>query len=82
MTLANPEILDTWPKTRQTAFVRNKEVSVCIGNSDGWLCVAKLPLTYTDEEFVKLAGSYGIVKTAFVMISEVTGQRLEFEISL
>lgn len=71
--LENPEILDQWPKSRQNVFVKNKEVSVCVGNSDGWLCVARLPLEYDDARFQELADAYGMVKTAFVMISEVTG---------
>ncbi len=69
--LRNPERLDEWDK--QVEWVRNKEVSVCVGNSDGWLCVAKLPLTFSDEEFVQLAGAYGKVKEAFLMVSEETG---------
>ena len=41
---------------------------------DGWLCVAKLPLDYSDDEFVNLAGAYGKVREAFLMISEKTGK--------
>lgn len=74
VTLENPEILDDWPKSKQNVFVKNKEVSVCVGNSDGWLCVAKLPLDFSDEQFLQLAGAYGKVKEAFLMISEVTGE--------
>ena len=47
MSVENPEILDEWPESRQNVYVKNKEVSVCVGNSDGWLCVAKLPLNYS-----------------------------------
>ena len=79
--LENPEILDQWPKSRQNVFVKNKEVSVCVGNSDGWLCVAKLPLHYDDARFQELADAYGMVKTAFVMISEVTGMYADNYIS-
>lgn len=46
---------------------------MCVGNSDGWLCVAKLPLTYSDDDFINLAGAYGKVREAFLMISEKTG---------
>ena len=68
-----PEALDDWPDSKQTVFVKNKEVSVCVGSSDGWLCVAKLPLNYSDDDFVNLAGAYGKVREAFLMISEKTG---------
>ncbi|TRY74489.1 hypothetical protein TCAL_15657 [Tigriopus californicus] len=74
LTLQKPELLDDWPKSRQNVFILNKEVSVCIGSSDGWLCVAKLPLDYTDDQFMQLAESYGRVKEAFLMISELTGE--------
>ena len=73
LALDRPEVLDEWPKSRQNIFVRNKEVSVCVGSSDGWLCVAKLPLGYSDEQFVALAGAYGRVREAFLMVSETTG---------
>ena len=45
-----------------------------MGSSDGWLCVAKLPLSYTDEEFFNLASAYGKVREAFLMASERTGE--------
>ena len=35
--------------------------------------MAKLPLDYSDDEFVNLAGAYGKVREAFLMISEKTG---------
>ena len=73
LALERPEVLDDWPKSRQNVYVRNKEVSVCVGSSDGWLCVAKLPLDYTDDQFLALAGAYGRVREAFLMASETTG---------
>ena len=73
LTLEKPELMDEWPKSRQNVFVKNKEVSVCVGSSDGWLCVAKMPLDFSEDQFLALAGAYGKVKEAFLMISEVTG---------
>ena len=35
--------------------------------------MAKLPLSYSDEEFFNLASAYGKVREAFLMISERTG---------
>ena len=72
--LENPEVLDEWPKSRNTVFVGSKDVNVCVGSSDGWLCVAKLPLDYTDHQFAMLAGAYGKVKECFLMVSEKTGK--------
>lgn len=76
LSVENPEVLDDWPESRRNVFVKNKEVSVCVGNSDGWLCVAKLPLSYSEEDFVHLAGLYGKVREAFLMISEKTGNHV------
>ena len=73
LTLEKPELMDEWPKSRQNVFVKNTEVSVCVGSSDGWLCVAKMPLDFSEDQFLALAGAYGKVKEAFLMISEVTG---------
>ena len=77
--LENPEVLDEWPKSRNTVFVGSKDVNVCVGSSDGWLCVAKLPLDYTDHQFAMLAGAYGKFKECFLMISEKTGKAEERE---
>ena len=75
ITLETPEaVLDAWPKSRHTVFVRSKDVSVCVGSSDGWLCVAKLPLDYSDHQFAMLAGAYGKVRECFLMVSEKTGK--------
>ena len=71
LALERPEELDNWKM--HNVFVKNKEVSVCVGNSEGWLCVAKLPLDYTEHQFAMLAGAYGKVKECFLMISEKTG---------
>ena len=74
LTLESPELLDDWPKSRQNVFVRNKEVSVCVGSSDGWLCVARLPIDFADDEFEALAASYGKVREAFLVVGEESGR--------
>lgn len=74
LVLKNPEVLEDWPRSRDNAFVKNKEVSVCVGSSDQWLCIARLPLDYTEDEFTSLVSSYGRVKASFLVCSEVTGE--------
>ena len=37
------------------------QVSVCVGSSDQWLCVARLPPSLSEEAFVNLASNYGKV---------------------
>ena len=71
--LARPEVLDNWPVSRQVVFVSNKEVSVCVGSSEGWLCVARLAPDTEEEEFSQLVSSYGVVGESFLVVSEVTG---------
>ena len=39
LVLARPELLDSW--SQSSVFVKNKEVSVMVGPSDSWLCVAR-----------------------------------------
>lgn len=79
LSLQRPELLDAWPRSRQNVYVKNKEVSVCVGSSDGWLCVAKMPMDFTEEQFCALAGAYGKVKEAFLMVSDKTGEIEEEE---
>jgi len=74
LSLAVPELLDDWPKARENVFVKNKEVSVCVGSSDQWVCVARLPLDLSDQEFTTLVSGYGKVRSCFLMCSEKTGE--------
>lgn len=74
LTLEKPELMDEWPESKKNVFVKNKAVSVCVGSSDGWLCVAKLPLDFSEDQFINLAGAYGKVKEAFLMVSEEIGE--------
>ena len=39
----------------------SSQVSVCVGSSDQWLCVARLPPNLSEEAFLKLASNYGKV---------------------
>ena len=71
--LARPELLDSWPVSRQVVFVSNKEVSVCVGSSEGWLCVSRLAPDTEEEEFRQLVAGYGLVGESFLVVSEMTG---------
>ena len=66
--------MENWPKSRETCFVKNKEVSVCVGSSDQWLCIARLPLEFSEDEFTSLVSNYGRVKASFLVCSETTGE--------
>ena len=50
--------------SKRTIIVINQilaQVSVCVGSSDQWLCVARLPPSLTEEAFLNLASNYGKV---------------------
>ena len=72
--LKHPHILDAWPQHRDIVYVRNKEVNLCLGTSDKWLCVARLPFTYTEDQLTTMMAAYGRIKHAFLVCSEVTGE--------
>jgi len=72
--LKHSHILDAWPAHRDSVYVRNKEVNLCLGTSDKWLCVARLPLNYTEEQLTSLMAPYGRIKHSFLICSEVTGE--------
>jgi len=71
--LKHPHILDNWPHHRDNVYVRNKEVNLCLGTSDKWLVVARLPFTYTEHQLNTLMTSYGNIKSSFLVCSEETG---------
>ena len=45
-----------------------------MGTSDKWLCVARLPLTYSEDQLVGMMAAYGRIKHSFLVCSEVTGE--------
>jgi len=47
---------------------------VCVGSSDQWVCIARLPLDFSDQEFTTLVSGYGAVRSCFLMCSEVSGE--------
>lgn len=71
--LAEPEVLETWAKSSQHTL-RGHKVTISPSNTEGLLCVARLPSHYTEEEFAALVGSFGDVSYCFLMRSEKTGE--------
>lgn len=70
--LEDPEMLDEWDKDRAFSL-RGQRVPVTPTPSENMLCVGRLPLSLTDQEFKSLVEQYGMIKTCFLMISEKTG---------
>ena len=47
---------------------------MCVGSSDQWVCIARLPLDLSDQEFTTLVSGYGKVRSCFLMCSEKSGE--------
>lgn len=48
--------------------------SITVTDPEEWLCVAKLPLDITEDEFYDLLAEFGGVKESFLMVSDKTGE--------
>ncbi|KAJ9583472.1 hypothetical protein L9F63_022180, partial [Diploptera punctata] len=65
-------MLEEWDRDR--AFhLRGQRVPVSPTPTEMMLCVARLPLTYTETQFSALVRTYGDICRCFLMISEKTG---------
>lgn len=71
--LEDPEMLEEWDKDR-TFLLRGQCVPVTPSATELMLCVARLPLDYSDDQFTSLVKSCGQVRRCFLMISDKTGQ--------
>lgn len=49
-------------------------MNLCLGTSDKWLCLARLPFHYTEQDLTDLVSKYGKVKHSFLVCSQVTGE--------
>lgn len=72
--LEDPEMLEEWDRER-TFLLRNQCVPVTPTATEMMLCVANLPLNYSEEQFLTLVKSCGEVRRGFLMISEKTGEQ-------
>ncbi|XP_063876953.1 ribonucleoprotein PTB-binding 1-like [Scylla paramamosain] len=70
--LAEPEVLETWSRSQHT--LRGHKVTISPSNTEGLLCVARLPQDFSEEDFANLAASLGQVTYCFLMRSEKTGE--------
>ncbi|GLH14926.1 Protein elav [Gryllus bimaculatus] len=71
--LEDPEMLEDWDRDR-IFLLRGQRVPVSPTPTEMMLCVARLPLTYSETQFTSLVRTYGEVKRSFLMISEKTGE--------
>ncbi|XP_046405940.1 ribonucleoprotein PTB-binding 1-like [Ischnura elegans] len=71
--LEDPEMLDEWDRER-VFLLRGQRLPVVPAPTDHVLCVARLPLHFTEEQFTCLVCCCGEVSRSFLMISEKTGE--------
>ncbi|XP_068082305.1 ribonucleoprotein PTB-binding 1 [Anabrus simplex] len=65
-------MLEDWDRDR-VFLLRGQRVPVSPTPTEMMLCVARLPLTYTEAQFTALVRTYGEIRRSFLMISEKTG---------
>jgi len=71
--LDDPEMLEDWDRDR-VFTLRGQRVPVAPTPTDMLLCVARLPLSFTEHQFAALVSAYGEVRRCFLMISEKSGK--------
>ena len=79
--LAEPEVLETFPKS-STHTIRGHKVTITPSNTEGLLCVARLPQDFEEQDFAALTTSFGEVSFCFLMRSEKTGESILLKIDL
>ncbi|XP_050435252.1 ribonucleoprotein PTB-binding 2-like [Adelges cooleyi] len=73
VTLEDPELrMEEWDFNKQF-LIRGQRIPVSPTPTEMLLCVARLPLSYTEEQFTQLIQMYGEVEKSFLIISERTG---------
>ncbi|XP_050527162.1 ribonucleoprotein PTB-binding 1-like [Daktulosphaira vitifoliae] len=72
--LEDPELrMEEWDFNKQF-LIRGQRIPVSPTPTEMLLCVARLPLSYTEEQFSQLIQMYGEVEKSFLIISEKTGE--------
>ncbi|XP_063219956.1 ribonucleoprotein PTB-binding 1-like isoform X2 [Bacillus rossius redtenbacheri] len=66
-------MLEDWDKER-VFLLRGQRLPVSPAPTETMLCVARLPLGYTEHQFSALVAAYGSIRRSFLMISENTGE--------
>ncbi len=56
-----------------SVYVLNDSFRLTVSGPEEWLCVARLPMDFTQNEFVSLLETYGPIEQCFLIHSEITG---------
>ncbi|MBN3294445.1 RAVR1 protein, partial [Polypterus senegalus] len=73
VTLLNGEQAKSAIKEFHLYILRDKEISVQLQPTDALLCIANLPLSYTQQQFDELVRPFGNIERCFLVCSESTG---------
>nr|XP_014351955.1 PREDICTED: ribonucleoprotein PTB-binding 1 [Latimeria chalumnae] len=74
VTLLNGEQAESAIGKFHQSWLREKEISVQLQPTDALLCVANLPLSYTQQQFEELVRPFGNLERCFLVYSEDTGR--------
>ena len=59
-------------------YTLNQDRKIIVSSPEEWLCVARLPLDFTQTEFESLLTDYGPVQQCFLIHSEISGKAVIF----
>ena len=63
-------------------YTLNQDRKIIVSSPEEWLCVARLPLDFTQTEFESLLTDYGPVQQCFLIHSEISGKAKESVIGI
>nr|XP_015204734.1 PREDICTED: ribonucleoprotein PTB-binding 1 isoform X2 [Lepisosteus oculatus] len=74
VTLLNGEQAKSAIKEYHQYSLRDRDISVQLQPTDALLCIANLPLSFTQQQFEELVRPFGNLERCFLVYSESTGQ--------
>ncbi|OCT87928.1 ribonucleoprotein, PTB-binding 1 S homeolog isoform X1 [Xenopus laevis] len=74
VTLLNGEQAESAIRRFHQTHIRDREISVQLQPTDALLCIANLPLTYTQQQFEDLVRPFGNLERCFLIYSSTTGR--------
>ncbi|XP_069783542.1 ribonucleoprotein PTB-binding 1 isoform X2 [Narcine bancroftii] len=73
VTLLNRDQANSAIEKLHQSTLRNREISVQLQPTDALLCIANLPLSFTQQQFEELVRPFGNLERCFLVYSEITG---------
>ena len=60
-----------------TKYILTDSFGLSVRSSEEWLCVARMPLDFTQTEFESLLDEFGPIQQCFLIHSEITGLQVK-----